>query len=145
MLNYKILNIEQIWFHDFQVNVKYLLKKIIILVLISILVGLFLLIIGIGGIQFYIPMLLILGYQPFVASSTSVFLIMNASFANAIIYTIKGEINVYNQIWYGMWTAARVFIGVTLLNIVIKKPERFNIFIYLGFRVDSFLSICSFI
>ena len=88
-------------------------------------------VIGIGGSQFYIPMLLILGYPPFVASSTSIFLVMNASFANSISYTIRGEINVYNGLWYGMWTAAGVIIGVTTSNIVVKKTGRQSIFLFL--------------
>ena len=91
--------------------------------------GLFSSIIGVGGSQFYIPMLLILGYPPFVASSTSIFLVMNSSFANAVSYTLRGDINVYNALWYGMWTAIGVFIGVTGANRIVQKTGRQSIFL----------------
>lgn len=74
-------------------------------------------------------MLLILGYPPFVASSTSIFLVMNSSFANAVSYTIRGDINVYNGLWYGMWTAVGVFIGVTGANRIVQKTGRQSIFL----------------
>ena len=110
---------------------KYPMNKIVLLTVISVWFGFFSSIIGVGGSLFYIPMLLILGYPPFVASSTSIFLVMNSAFANSITYTIKGDINVYNGLWYGLWTVIGVFFGVTVANKIVQKTGRQSIFLIL--------------
>lgn len=92
-------------------------------------VGMMASLVGIGGSVIYIPLLLTLGFPPFVASSTNIFLVMHSATANSISYIISGQINVYNGLWYGMWTAIGVMIGVICANKIVEKTGRQSIFL----------------
>ena len=75
-------------------------------------------------------MLMGLGYPPFVASSTSMFLVMYSAAANAISYFISGKLNITNGLWLGLWTTVGVIIGVFGANKLIQKTGRQSIFIF---------------
>eukprot|EP00344_Euplotes_crassus_P004993 CAMPEP_0196994682 /NCGR_PEP_ID=MMETSP1380-20130617/935_1 /TAXON_ID=5936 /ORGANISM="Euplotes crassus, Strain CT5" /LENGTH=252 /DNA_ID=CAMNT_0042410121 /DNA_START=533 /DNA_END=1291 /DNA_ORIENTATION=- len=85
-------------------EVKFDNKKIISVVGVSVLAGCVASVIGVGGGVIYLPMLLIIGYPPFVASSTSIFMVMYAAAANFISYTIGGQTNIPYAFWLGLWT-----------------------------------------
>lgn len=84
-------------------DVKYTSKKILLVTTISVGVGAIAAVIGIGGGLLFIPMLLIIGYSPFVASSTSMFMIMYSAAADFISYTIAGEANIPYAFWLSIW------------------------------------------
>lgn len=88
-------------------------------------------VVGIGGGMIYIPMLLIIGYPPFVASSTSMLMVMYAAASNFISYTIAGHMNLPYGFWLALWTVLGVIVGVTVANKVVKKTGRQSIFIIL--------------
>jgi uncharacterized protein len=88
-------------------------------------------VVGIGGGMIYIPMLLIIGYPPFVASSTSMFMVMYAATSNFISYSIGGHVNLPYAFWLALWTVLGVIIGVTGANKVVQKTGRQSIFIIL--------------
>ena len=88
-------------------------------------------IVGIGGGMIYIPMLLIFGYPPFVASSTSMFMVMYAATSNFLSYTISGHVNITYAFWLALWTVIGVIVGVTGANTIVKKTGRQSIFIIL--------------
>ncbi len=79
-------------------------KKIVTIVSISVMAGAVAAIIGVGGGVIYLPMLLMIGYPPFVASSTSMFMVMYAAGANFTSFTIAGETNLAYAFWLAFWT-----------------------------------------
>jgi len=120
---------ERIGCPDFRGNVKFTTKKIIVVSCVCMTAGMMASLVGVGGSMIYIPMLLILGFPPFVASSTNIFLVMYSATANSISYVISGQINVYDGLWYGLWTAIGVVIGVTGANRIVEKTGRQSIFL----------------
>lgn len=106
-------------------------KKITLVACISVVAGAVAAIVGIGGGMIYIPMLLTIGYPPFVASSTSMFMVMYAATSNFISYTIAGRTNLTYGFWLALWTVIGVIIGVTGANKIVQKTGRQSIFIIL--------------
>ena len=92
--------------------------------------GFFSAVIGIGGSIFYIQMLMNLGYPQFVASSTSMLLVMYASAASATSFAINQELDILNGLWLGIWIVLGVIIGVFGANKLIQKTGRQSIFIF---------------
>ena len=74
-------------------------------------------------------MLMNLGYPPFVASSTSMFLILYLSAASAISFALSGKLDIPNGLWLGIWTVLGVIVGVFGANKLIQKSGRQSIFI----------------
>jgi uncharacterized membrane protein YfcA len=87
--------------------------------------------IGIGGGVIYVPMLLILGYPPFVAGSTSMLMVMYSALANFISYNISGPVNNGYAFWLALWAMIGVILGVTGANKIVQKTGRQSIFIVL--------------
>ncbi len=112
-------------------EVKFDNKKIITVVLISVMAGAVAAVVGVGGGVIYLPMLLIIGYPPFVASSTSMFMVMYSAAANFISYTISGKTNIPYAFWLALWTCMGVIFGVTVANRIVQKTGRQSIFIIL--------------
>ena len=92
--------------------------------------GLFASIVGIGGGIFYIQILMNLGYPPFAASSTSMFIVMYSAAANSISYFISGKLNITNGLWLALWTTVGVIIRIFGANRLIQKTGRESIFIF---------------
>lgn len=67
--------------------------------------------IGIGGGILYIPMLLKIGYPPFVASSTSLLIVMYAAAGNVLAYSLAGKMLFTSALWLAMFTCIGVIIG----------------------------------
>jgi uncharacterized membrane protein YfcA len=87
--------------------------------------------IGIGGGVIYVPMLLILGYPPFVAGSTSMLMVMYSALANFISYNISGSVYNGYAFWLALWAMLGVILGVTGANKIVQKTGRQSIFIIL--------------
>ena len=112
-------------------EVKFDNKRILTITAVSVVAGAVAAVVGIGGGMIYIPMLLILGYPPFVASSTSMFMVMYAATANFISYAIGGHVDIGYAFWFALWTCIGVIFGVTGANKIVKKTGRQSIFIIL--------------
>lgn len=122
---------KEIGFPTFRGNVDFDTKRIITITSVSVLAGAVAAVVGIGGGMIYIPMLLIIGYPPFVASSTSMLMVMYAAASNFISYTIGGHTNIGYGFWLALWTVLGVVVGVTGANKIVKKTGRQSIFIIL--------------
>ncbi|CAI2364483.1 unnamed protein product [Moneuplotes crassus] len=121
-------------------DVVYTNEKIFFLVTIAVCVGAIAAVIGIGGGLLFIPILLILGYSPFVASCTSMFMVMYSASANVISYIIAGKTNIPYGFWLALWTCLGVILGMTTANKILAKTGRQSIFIFL-FAIINFLCI----
>ena len=75
--------------HEFEYNG----KKIVFLVLFGIFVGFFAYLLGIGGGLFLFPMLTIIGLDPFVTSSTVMFLIFLSKIVATLLSITSGYLN----------------------------------------------------
>lgn len=120
-----------IGFPSYRGEVKFTTKKIAIVAGISIVAGAVASMIGIGGGVIYVPVLLILGYPPFVAGSTSMLMVMYSSTATFISYNIIGNVNVGYAFWLALWSTIGVIFGVTGANKIVQKTGRQSIFIIL--------------
>jgi uncharacterized membrane protein YfcA len=120
-----------IGFPSYRGEVKFTTKKIAIVACISIIAGTVASMIGIGGGVIYVPVLLILGYPPFVAGSTSMLMVMYSSTATFISYNIIGNVNVGYAFWLALWSTIGVVFGVTGANKIVQKTGRQSIFIIL--------------
>ena len=122
---------KRINFPSYRGEVKFDPKRIMIVCSVSILAGTIAAIVGIGGGMIYIPLLLIIGYPPFVASSTSMFMVMYSSIGNVIAYSVQGKVYYAYGAWYALWTMLGVILGVTGANKIVKKTGRQSLFIFL--------------
>jgi hypothetical protein len=95
---------EKIGFPSYRGEVKFDSKRLSIVAGVSVMAGAVAAVVGIGGGMIYIPMLLIIGYPPFVASSTSMLMVMYSAAANFISYTIGGNVNIGYAFWLALWT-----------------------------------------
>ena len=115
----------------FKGEVKFDNKRILTITMVAVLSGTITAVVGIGGGVIYIPMLLTLGYPPFVASSTSMLMVMYAATANFISFAIGGHVDIGYAFWLALWTCLGVIFGVTGANKIVKKTGRQSIFIIL--------------
>ena len=91
--------------HEFEYNV----KKIIFLVSFGIFVGFFAYLLGIGGGLFLFPALTLLGLDPFVTSSTVMFLIFLSKIVATILSITSGFLN------FGYIGAASIIVVMSVL------------------------------
>ena len=122
---------KQIKFPSYRGEVKFNPKRITIVCSVSILAGTIAAVVGIGGSPMYIPLLLAIGYPPFVASSTSMLIVMYSSTGNVISYSLQNKVYFAYGAWYALWTTLGVVFGVIGANKIVKKTGRQSLFIFL--------------
>ena len=102
-------------------------------------------IIGIGGSILYVQVLIGLGYPPFVASSTSMFLVVYSATANTISYSFSETMSLSNGFWLSIWSTLGVILGVFGINKIIQRTGRQSIIIFLFSFLLMVSIVCLFI
>ena len=67
---------------------------------------------GLGGGSIYNPFQISLGINPIVAASTSMYMIMFASFTSTMMYLVWNKIDVAWTAWFYIWCGIGVFFGM---------------------------------
>ena len=79
---------------------------------------------GLGGGVIFNPLLLELGVNPVVASSTGMYMVMFSTLSSWMLFAIGGTLNIY----YGLWLSLFVFIGTVFglktINKIVKQSGR---------------------
>lgn len=86
---------------------------------------------GLGGGAIFNPVLLSMGIPPGVSSSTGMYLVMFTTLGSSITYTLQGTMNLEYGIWAGIWCIGGTFMGMKLLDIVMKKYNRQSPIVFL--------------
>lgn len=112
-------------------EVHFTASKIIKTYILSVFAGGIAAMIGVGGGILYVPLLLMLGYHPFVAGSTSMLIIMYASFSNTISFYFSGDLKIGFALWLSLWTCIGVVLGLTITTRIVAKTGRQSILIFI--------------
>ena len=86
---------------------------------------------GLGGGAIFNPVLLSMGIPPAVSSSTGMYLVMFTTFGSSVTYTIQGTMNPEYALWTGAWCVLGSFLGMKLLDVVMKKYNRQSPIVFL--------------
>ena len=86
---------------------------------------------GLGGGAIFNPVLLSMGIPPAVSSSTGMYLVMFTTFGSSITYTIQGTMNIEYAVWTGAWCVLGSFMGMKLLDVLMKKYNRQSPIVFL--------------
>jgi uncharacterized membrane protein YfcA len=86
---------------------------------------------GLGGGAIFNPVLLSMGIPPSVSSSTGMYLVMFTTFGSTITYIILGSLHYSYAAWTGVWCILATYIGMKLLDYMMKKWNRQSVIIFL--------------
>lgn len=113
-LNREISLKKSIKYPDFQGDVTFSRTSLAIICFATIISGAIAAIIGIGGSIIYIPIMLMIGYPPSVASNTSIFIVMYSALGNVVLFALRGSLNYSYGGWMSIWTLVGVIFGKIL-------------------------------
>jgi len=79
---------------------------------------------GLGGGSIFNPLFLSMGVPPKVASASGMYMIIFSTGASTMIYIINGMLDISYGMWVGGFCFVGTFLGMHLLNVVMKKLNR---------------------
>uniref|UniRef100_A0A7S3I4N7 Uncharacterized protein n=1 Tax=Favella ehrenbergii TaxID=182087 RepID=A0A7S3I4N7_9SPIT len=79
---------------------------------------------GLGGGFIYGPMLLMLGVNPIVVSSTCLYLIIFSGGASMFMFLVFGKLNWTYTLWLALFTGLGVILGLFVIKRVMKQYKR---------------------
>lgn len=79
---------------------------------------------GLGGGAIFNPVMLSMGIPPAVSSSTGMYLVMFTTFGSSITYSLQGTMDLQYAAWIGFWCVLGTFLGMKLLDVMMKKWNR---------------------
>ena len=86
---------------------------------------------GLGGGAIFNPVLLSMGIPPAVSGATGMYLVMFTTFGSSITYIILRTLNPTYAVWTGSWCIIGTYIGMKLLDIMMKKWGRQSLIVFL--------------
>lgn len=86
---------------------------------------------GLGGGSIFNPLLLSMGCPPKVASASGMYMIIFSTGASTCTYIISGMLNLGYGGWIGGFCFLGTFLGMKLLNFVMKKFNRQSPLVFL--------------
>ena len=79
---------------------------------------------GLGGGAIFNPLLLSMGVPPKVSSATGMYMIIFSTGATTFTYIIAGIMPISHAMWVGAFCVVGTFLGMLLLNSIMKKLNR---------------------
>ena len=79
---------------------------------------------GLGGGFIYCPILLSMGVNPLVVSSTALYLIIFSSGQSMIMFMLFGKVNYMYLAWLALFTGTGVFLGLFSVKALMRKYKR---------------------
>ena len=86
---------------------------------------------GLGGGAIFNPLLLSMGVPPKVASASGMYMIIFSAGAAVMTYLFAGMINLSYGIWVGGFCIIGTFLGMWLLNTIMKRLNRQSPLVFL--------------
>lgn len=71
-----------------------------------------------------------MGVPPSVSTSTGMYMIMFSTGASTMMYLSYGGLNLTFAIWLSFWCSFGIMIGVTLVNLLIKRYKRQSMIVF---------------
>lgn len=86
---------------------------------------------GLGGGAIFNPVLLSMGIPPAVSGATGMYLVMFTTFGSSITYIILKQLELSYAIWTGTWCIMGTYIGMRLLDFMMKRWNRQSMIVFL--------------
>lgn len=86
--------------------------------------------VGLGGGILFNPVLIGMGVQPQVVSSTGMFMIMFGSLSNSITFHMFEILPLDYALWLSVWCSIGIVIATTLVNKLIRRYQRASIVVF---------------
>jgi uncharacterized membrane protein YfcA len=86
---------------------------------------------GLGGGSIFNPYLIELGVPPSVSAATTMFMVMLANMATAVMYTLFQSLDLNYAIWLSFWNVLATWYGFSLINSIVRRTGRQSIIIYI--------------
>lgn len=85
---------------------------------------------GVGGNFIYGPMLLMVGFDPQVSSSSCLYMIMFSNGVSFFMFAIYGQVNFHFSLACAIFTAIGVFSGLFLIGKLVKRYKRPSLIVF---------------
>ena len=86
---------------------------------------------GLGGGAIFNPVLLSMGIPASVSGSTGMYLVMFTTLGQSVTYILLGQLNFSYALWISAWCILGTYMGMRLLDWLMKKYNRQSFIIYL--------------
>jgi uncharacterized membrane protein YfcA len=86
---------------------------------------------GLGGGAIFNPVLLSMGIPASVSGSTGMYLVMFSTLGSSFTYILVGQLNIVYGLWISFWCIIGTYVGMKLLDYVMKKYNRQSYIVYL--------------